>query len=99
MFKNALWKNPIGWTQKTVGTKLRFFIVLVGHIVMGLAIAAIIIYQSIAIGLMTGNRLPISFTFTIGLFLGMTIALPPFYLYAMKKLLGKIKELKKDGKL
>ena len=28
MLKNALWKNPIGWSEKAVGTKFRFWLMI-----------------------------------------------------------------------
>lgn len=79
MLENALWKNPVGWTNRYVGTKLRFYTTISFHIFYGLMIGfAFLAFMGLkAIGL----------AFAIAV---IATIFPVYYLIALKYLLQKL---------
>ena len=96
MFKNALWKNPVGWAEKAVGTKLKFWLLITAHLVMGGAF--IFFFLCLAFVLFAkGFKLPLSFGVGIGGMVAFITMLPICYLYTIRKLLVELKKTKRDS--
>jgi CBS domain containing-hemolysin-like protein len=93
MFENALWKNPRGWAEKAVGTKLRFWIMLISHIFVGLVFAFQFFCLDFVL-LVNGIKLPHSYFLGIGIMIGLMIFGPIVYLYALRKLLLELRNNK-----
>jgi hypothetical protein len=94
MFKNALWKNPVGWAEKAVGTKLRFWIMITAHLVMGVAFVFFFLCVTFIL-FAKGFKLPLSFGVGIGGMAAFITILPICYLYTIRKLLIELKKTKK----
>ncbi len=88
MLENAIWKNPNKWAEKTVGTKNKYLLLLLMHLVLG--------FGSILIFSLSSNRIFGYYfhPFNIILFIGM-ILMPLMYLFALRKLLLKLREYNK----
>jgi hypothetical protein len=85
MLKNALWKNPTGWSEKVVGTKFRFWLMIFQQIFIAFGIVFIL-------------SLLISTFYEFCLIcvpvIGGTVFLPIIYIYTLSRVLRELSKEK-----
>jgi len=89
MFKNNIFSNPVGWAEKAVGTKIRFFYVMISTLVLGTLIILMLYLE------MENFKTWIIFSIMI---IVATIVPSMIYLLGLRKLLIKLKELKENDR-
>ena len=93
MFDKAVWNNPITWTEKVVGNKYMFMSLLFLQLLLGCS--------SVGVFLLLSYKLfgHMSFPpFAILIILGMVL-LPIAYLFALRRLFIKYKQISRDNEL
>ena len=88
MLKNNLWTNPVGWSEKAVGTRFRFWYMIIVQIAFVLIVCAMMFILMSVEPLPTYYLIPVCFVVTIS-----TVAFPSMYIYALSRVL---KELNKE---
>jgi hypothetical protein len=87
MFENAIWKNPIGWTNRVVGTQFAFFALVILHIIAPILLLSIPIILFAKLGLPYLSLIAIACVMLIP-----ALILPLSYLYALKTAIRELKE-------
>jgi len=87
MFENALWKNPIGWTNKIVGTRSSFCALVILHIIVPILSLSIPIILFAKLGFS-----PMLLIANACVMLIPSLVLPFSYLYALKRAIKELKD-------
>ncbi len=86
MFKNAIWNDPIRWTEKTIGSKTKFISVL--FMQFFLFVVTVLVYSRLTYKLYGHIDFYPLFVFV---FTGMVL-MPFAYLIALRKMLIELKK-------